>query len=165
MSVPLGDNHIVYPRFRVQETFPRLIHICYEPQSARLPLGDVAPGAYLEIEGQSTCARESKGYIIMGDSQSIHLSCDQTVSWDPDRLPRGERDEVFLLRIAYLCHEPLVKETFLVLRHAINFAIDAEFDMQCFTRVGYVEISRDEQFESNLEQWCVMEEYQKLRLY
>ncbi|KAH8702721.1 heterokaryon incompatibility protein-domain-containing protein [Phaeosphaeriaceae sp. PMI808] len=165
MSITLGNHHIVHSKLHVQQTFPRLMNIHYVPQSVHLPLGTVAPGAYLEIEGQLTPVSVADGRLKIIDFWAVELKLVPRLWWDPERQPCSEADnEVFLLRMAYLHDEPIVKEVFLILRSASGDGFKANTDTPCFTRVGYLEISKEED-SSSLEGLRIEEEYQILRLY
>jgi hypothetical protein len=166
MSIALGHHHIAYPKLKVQQTFPRLNSISYEPQSVHLILGDMAPGAYLDIEGQLTPARITNGIIEIGDFWSFALQLTSKTYWDPERRPNNDPDgAVVLLRMAYLRDEPLVKEVFLILRAVAKSNSVMVDETQCYTRVGYLEISRDARSSCYLKGLRIEEEYQNLRLY
>ena len=166
MSIMLGVNSINYPCLVVEEIFPRLLNVHYQPRSVHLPLGHVAAGAYIEIEGQLTPAQATSRYIYIVDFRSTGKLPPLEVVWDPDREPLTEAVEtVFLLRMAYLRGGDLVKEAFLILRPMPEVDLDDAVEVGCLKRAGYLEISRDEASAPLLEGLQMEEQYQELRMY
>jgi len=166
MSIVLGVNSIHYPGLVVEETFPRLLNVHYKPRSVHLPLGHVATGAYIEIEGQLTPAQVTSQHIDITDFRSRGRFPPLEMVWDPDREPLTEAVEtVFLLRMAYLRGPVLVKEAFLILRPVPEVDLDDTVDVGCLKRAGYLEISRDERSAPLLEGLQMEEQYQELRIY
>lgn len=164
MSVTLGDHAIAYPKAKVQQIFPRLNKIHYEPLSIDLPLGDVAAGAYLEIEGQLTRVLAN---IVCGtcEDSSSSISLAATAKWDTKVMDCRSEEFLFLLRMAHLRQDPAVKEAFLILQ-PLRLPHESEGNgVFSFTRVGYLEIPKDEQQYPNLNRLRATEEYQILRLY
>lgn len=164
MSIHLGYQSIAYPKFKVQQTFPRLNQIHCRPLSTNLPLGDVAPGAYLEIEGQLTqiSAIHLHG-ICQSPSESIATSAN--IIWDSNVPACRMEDNLFLLRMADLRQAPAVREAFLILKARQYLTAQEEEEVISFTRVGYLELPKDalRAFSKHVVQ--PSEEYQTLRLY
>ncbi|KAF2825908.1 hypothetical protein CC86DRAFT_382882 [Ophiobolus disseminans] len=166
MSIVLGINRIYYPCLVVEEIFPRLITVHYQPRSVHLPLGDIAIGAYIEIAGQLTPAQVSPHYIHIVDFRSSGKLPPLEIVWDSGREPSlDEGETVFLLRMASLRGEGMVKEAYLILRPVAEIDLNDTVDVGCLTRAGYLEISRDDEYATLLEGLFTEEQYQDLRIY
>ncbi|KAH7384376.1 heterokaryon incompatibility protein-domain-containing protein [Phaeosphaeria sp. MPI-PUGE-AT-0046c] len=164
MSINLGDHAIAYSKFKVQQTLPRLNKIHYGPMSANLPLGDVGPGAYLEIEGLLTPVPVSKileTWHEKGGSSSLMPS----IKWDLE-MPDCKSEEVLsLLKIAHLRNDPIVREAFLLLRSLKPQNVNGDANISSFRRIGYMEIAKDELQLCRLLEPRIVEEYKTIRLY
>lgn len=164
MSISLGGHSIAYPKHRVQQTFPRLNKIHYEPLSINLPLGDVAPGAYLEIEGQLMQVPASH-YVGIKENSFRNVSPAANVKWDLGVLECRVGDSLFLLRMAYLRQDPVVKEAFLILLPRRHSTEEKVTGVLSFTRIGYLEVPKDELQSFSEDGLRPSEDCQVLRLY
>lgn len=164
MSIALGRRSVAYPKFKMQQAFPRLNRIHYEPLSTNLPLGDVAPGAFLEIQAQLTqvLALDLRGVCEnFGKCTSVAANA----FWDSKVPDCSVGDSLFLLRMAYLRQEPVAMEAFLILQSRQLPGEQAEKEIASFTRVGYLEVLKDGLRSSSEPGLRICEEYQPLRLY
>jgi hypothetical protein len=164
MSISLGGHLIVYPKHRVQQTFPRLNKIHYEPLSDKLPLGDVAPGAYLEIEGQ-LMQIPTRHFVRVRENSIRDISLVADVKWDIGVPDCRIGDFLFLLRMAHLRQEPVVKEAFLILLPRRQPFEEEETGVLSFTRIGYMELPKDELQGFSEHSLRPSEDCQALRLY
>ncbi|KAH7083881.1 heterokaryon incompatibility protein-domain-containing protein [Paraphoma chrysanthemicola] len=168
MSIALGYHLITHPKLPMQQSFPHLLGINYEPQSQVLPLGDVKAGAYLELEGQLTSSRQLHEYICSEteDSRELHLPPGIKIHLDVGRYPHPTIDDMdSLLRVAILRDEPIAQEVFLILQAIIEFDQKTGAIVPGFKRIGLLTFSRRPW--RNWEDLALDfdETYRRLRLY
>lgn len=162
MSIPLGDTHIRYPNLPVVEIFPRLRDIHCQPKSTDLPLGDVAIGAYIDLEGQLTPIKMcSDGSMSIASVNFAASSSNMCIAWDPGRhYARYHDHTVFLLKVASLGGGEAQIECFLVVT-----LLDGAGAMPHFMRVGYLVMSSHQEDELKNSLFPLVQEYQVLRIY
>ncbi|KAH7067363.1 heterokaryon incompatibility protein-domain-containing protein [Paraphoma chrysanthemicola] len=168
MSISLGYHLITHPKLPMQQSFPRLLGMKYEPQSRVLPLGDVKAGAYLELEGQLASSRQLHGYKCSEteDPHDIILPPGIKVHMDAGRHPHPKIDDMdCLLRVAILRDEPIVQEVFLILRAIIEPGPKNEAQVPCFKRIGLLTFSRRRWYDWENTALDFDETYRRLRLY